>query len=132
MGRQMLVADDSPAIRTVIKDALQASGIREDDIETAENGEEAVEKYHDLEPEVVFMDLNMPRKDGCEAAEEILTEDPRARVVAVTGLRKDKKIVEDVRSIGAFDILQKPLRFQDIQDVLTKIEEERRGAGRIP
>lgn len=132
MGRQMLVADDSPAIRAVITDALQETGIREEDIETAHNGEEAVEKYHEVDPEVVFMDLNMPRKDGREAAEEILTENPRARIVAVTGLREDKKIVEDVRSIGAFDVLQKPLRFQDIKDVLTRIEEERRGAGRIP
>lgn len=132
MGRQMLVADDSPAIRAVITDALQESGIREEDIETAHNGAEAVEKYHECEPEVVFMDLNMPRKDGREATEEILSEDPRAHVIAVTGLRKDKEIVEDVRSIGAFDILQKPIRFQDIQDVLNKIEEERRGAGRIP
>lgn len=132
MGRQMLVADDSPAIRAVITDALQESGIREEDIETAEDGLQAVEKFQEMDPDVVFMDLNMPRKDGREAAEDILTEDPRARVVAVTGLREDKEIVEDVRSIGAFDILQKPIRFQDIQDVLNKIEEERRGAGRIP
>jgi len=88
--------------------------------------------YMETDPDVVFMDLNMPRKDGREAAEEILNENPRARIVAVTGLREDKEIVEDIRSIGAFEILQKPLRFQDIQDVLTKIEEERRGAGRIP
>jgi two-component system chemotaxis response regulator CheY len=132
MGRQMLVADDSPAIRAVITDALQESGIREEDIEIAENGEEAVSMYMETDPDVVFMDLNMPRKDGREAAEEILNENPRARIVAVTGLREDKEIVEDIRSIGAFEILQKPLRFQDIQDVLTKIEEERRGAGRIP
>lgn len=132
MGRQMLVADDSPAIRAVITDALQESGIREEDIATAQNGEEAVEKYHEVEPEVVFMDLNMPQKDGREAAEEILTEDPRAHVIAVTGLREDKEIVEDVRSLGAFEILQKPIRFQDIQDVLNTVEEERRGAGRIP
>lgn len=132
MARQMLVADDSPAIRAVITDALQESGVREEDIATAEDGLQAVEKFQELDPDVVFMDLNMPRKDGREAAEDILTEDPRARVVAVTGLREDKEIVEDVRSIGAFDILQKPIRFQDIQDVLTKIEEERRGAGRIP
>jgi two-component system chemotaxis response regulator CheY len=128
----MLVADDSPAIRAVITDALQESGIREEDIEIAENGEEAVSMYMETDPDVVFMDLNMPRKDGREAAEEILNENPRARIVAVTGLREDKEIVEDIRSIGAFEILQKPLRFQDIQDVLTKIEEERRGAGRIP
>lgn len=132
MARQMLVADDSPAIRTVITDALQETGVREEDIETVDNGADAVERYREMEPDVVFMDLNMPRKDGREAAEEILTEDPRARVVAVTGLREDKKIVEDVRSIGAFEVLQKPLRFQDIQDVLNKVEEERRGAGRIP
>jgi CheY-like chemotaxis protein len=128
----MLVADDSPAIRAVITDALEESGVREEDIETVEDGNEAIEKYHELDPDIVFMDLNMPRTDGCEAAQEILSENPRARIVAVTGLREDKQIVEEIRSIGAFAILQKPLRFQDIQDVLNKVEEERRGAGRIP
>lgn len=132
MGRQMLVADDSPAIRAVITDALQESGIREEDIAIAENGEQAVELYQEVDPDVTFMDLNMPRMDGCEAAEEILSEDPRAHVVAVTGLREDKEIVEEIRSIGAFDILQKPLRFQDIKDVLNTVREERRGADRIP
>jgi len=132
MSRQMLVADDSPAIRAVITDALEESGVREEDIETVEDGNEAIEKYHELDPDIVFMDLNMPRTDGCEAAQEILSENPRARIVAVTGLREDKQIVEEIRSIGAFAILQKPLRFQDIQDVLNKVEEERRGAGRIP
>lgn len=131
MERRMLVADDKPAIRAVITDALQESGIREEHIETAQNGQEAVEKYHEHDPEIVFMDLNMPRKNGREAAEEILSEDPRAHVVAVTGLREDKEIVEEVRSIGAFEILQKPIRFQDIKDVLNTVEEERRGADRI-
>ena len=132
MSRQMLVADDSPAIRAVITDALEESGVPEEDIETVEDGNEAIEKYHELDPDIVFMDLNMPRTDGCEAAQAILSENPRARIVAVTGLREDKRIVEEIRSIGAFAILQKPLRFQDIQDVLNKVEEERRGAGRIP
>lgn len=131
MKHRVLVADDSPAIRAVITDALQETGIREEDIFTAEDGEKALEVFDSEDPDVVFMDLNMPRLDGREATEEILSEHPRAKVIAVTGLREDKKIVEDVRSVGAFAVLQKPLRFQDIREILTKLEEEHRGASRI-
>lgn len=131
MARQMLVADDSPAIRAVITDALEDTGIPEENIFAVENGERAVEKFREVEPDVVFMDLNMPMMDGREAASKILSENPRAHIVAVTGLRQDKAIVEEVRSMGVFEILQKPLRFQDIKRVLMKIQEEHRGADRI-
>lgn len=131
MGRQMLVADDSPAIRAVITDALEDYGVNGDHILVAENGRKAVEVYEAENPDVIFMDLNMPQVDGRDATRRILTEDPRAKIVAITGLGMDKDIVEEVRSIGAFAVLQKPLRFQDIQDVLTKIEEEYRGTNRI-
>lgn len=131
MGRQMLVADDSPAIRAVITDALEDYGVNGDHILVAENGKKAVEVYEAENPDVIFMDLNMPHVDGRDATRRILTEDPRAKIVAITGLGMDKDIVEEVRSIGAFAVLQKPLRFQDIQDVLTKIEEEYRGTNRI-
>lgn len=127
----MLIADDSPAIRAVITDALKDYGVTEENILVAENGQKAVEVYEAEKPDVIFMDLNMPQVDGRDAAQRILTEDPRAKIIAVTGLGKDKQIVEDVRSLGAFDVLQKPLRFQDIQGVLTKIEEEYRGTNRI-
>lgn len=131
MAHEVLIADDSPAIRAVISDALEDFGVPEDHIHTVEDGEKAVVTFEEVEPDVVFMDLNMPRVNGYEATETILRENPRARVVAVTGLGQDKQIVEDIRSVGAFDVLQKPIRFQDIKSVLMKIEEEHRGASRI-
>lgn len=131
MSRQFLIADDAPAVRLMIEDALRQAGVHEKQIEKVEDGEEALSAYDELDPDVVFADLNMPGRGGREVVRYILTENPRTRVIVVTGLRPCDERVQDVKSVGAFEVLHKPVRSGDVQEVLRELEKERPGHGRV-
>lgn len=131
MSRHFFIVDDAPAVRLMIQDALLQTEARERDITQFEDGQEAIAAYGEHEPDVVFMDLNMPNMDGREATRYILTQNPRARIVVVTGMRPSNEMVRDVLSVGAFEVLHKPVRSGEVQQVLRELNKERPGHGRV-
>ena len=105
MARRLLVVDDALIIREIIKDAVTTAGW--DIAGEAANGQEAVERYEELQPDAVTLDLVMPEYDGLHALEGILTMDPEAKVVVVSALDQ-KNILKQAFRIGATDFLVKP------------------------
>lgn len=131
MARNYLIVDDSPVICTTLRKMLMKAGIPEEQIETVQSGDEALDLFYQIEPEVVFMDVQMPGMDGEETASMMMTEDPEVKIIVVTGMGMDDQRVKNLRSLGAFELLEKPIHSEDIDDVIRLVEREESGAGRI-
>ena len=90
------------------------------DIVMAENGAEAVRVYRKSRPDVVLMDITMPRKNGLEALSEILSLDPRAQVIMLTALDQ-KSVAATAIMFGAKDFLAKPVHPNLLIKALEKV-----------
>src|SRR5262245_38570540 len=92
MTVRVLIVDDTIGARETIRRVLEAAKMRV--AGEAANGVEAVARYRELRPDLVTMDLVMPEMSGTEAAREILAIDPKARIVAVSGLSQPSVMAE--------------------------------------
>ncbi len=105
MKKRVLVVDDAPIIRLMIKDIIEFNGYEV--VGEANNGKEAVQMYNELKPNLVTMDIIMPEMDGIEALGEILKNDPEAKVVMVTAIDQRESLMKAIR-LGATDYIVKP------------------------
>lgn len=108
MAKKILITDDAPIMRLMLKDVLSYHGY--EIAGEASNGAEAVEMYKKLKPDLVTMDIVMPEKDGIQALQEILHDDPSAKVVMVTAIDQRDSLMKAIR-LGAADYIVKP--FED-------------------
>jgi two-component system, chemotaxis family, chemotaxis protein CheY len=104
MGSRVLVVDDSGFMRKRIAEELLAHG--HSVIGQAKSGNEAVEMYRSLKPDIVTMDITMRDMDGLTAAKQILAEDPDAKIIFVTILR-DEKVSAEAEKLGAVGFINK-------------------------
>lgn len=116
---KVLIVDDALFMRTMIKDILQGSG-RYQVIGEAANGQEAIKKYQELQPELVTMDIVMPVMDGIEATRNILKQDPSVRVVMVSALGQEPLVIESIAS-GAKDFIVKPFSADKVIKVIDQV-----------
>ncbi|HTO23536.1 MAG TPA: response regulator, partial [Spirochaetia bacterium] len=105
MAKRVLVVDDANFMRIIVKDALSPNGF--EICGEATNGAEAVQKYAQLKPDLVTMDITMKVKDGLEAAREILADDANARIIMVTALGQERMLLDSI-SLGVRDFVVKP------------------------
>jgi NarL family two-component system response regulator LiaR len=101
----VLIADDNASVREGLR-ALIASEPGLELVGEAADGAEAVAKAHSLRPDVILMDLIMPRKSGLEAINEIRQENPAARILVLTGFADDDQILAAIKA-GALAYLPK-------------------------
>lgn len=106
MSKSVLVVDDAAFMRMMIRDILAKEGYV---IHEAVNGRDAVEKYVELRPDLVTMDLTMPEMSGLDALREIRESDSAARVLVVSAMGQQRMIVEALEA-GAMDFLVKPFQ----------------------
>lgn len=114
-----LVVDDAAFMRVVLKDILLQNGLASEVYE-ASDGLMAVEAYKKIKPDIVTMDVNMPKADGVVALKAILQIDPRAKVVMVTSVEQ-KHIVQDAMKHGAKDYVVKPFEKSRVGIVINRI-----------
>ena len=107
MGINILIADDLKFIKLVLRELVEKAGFRV--VGEASNGEEAVELYQDTRPDVVLMDITMPKMDGLAALKQILKVDPEAKVIMCSALGQQSLIVQALQ-LGAKDFIVKPFR----------------------
>ncbi|MER2566280.1 MAG: response regulator [Myxococcaceae bacterium] len=117
-AKKVLVVDDSVFMRDIIKDIFAAGGFTV--IGEAGNGVEAVEKYKELKPDLVTMDLVMPYRNGIDATREILRTDTKALVVMCSALGQETMVMEAIEA-GAVDFIVKPPRAEDVLAVVKKV-----------
>lgn len=104
-----MISDDSDAIRMVLKDALEIG--HHEVVAEAANGIEAVEKYNETNPDILLLDIAMPKKDGESALKDIMAAHPDAKVIMITASDNLKTINECV-SAGALAYIMKPFDFE--------------------
>jgi len=103
---RVLVVDDHTVVRKGLVSLLSAEKYGIEVIGEASDGEEAVTKALQLQPDVILMDLVMPRKNGIEATREIKKTHPKARILVLTSFTEDDKVLEALRA-GAYGFLLK-------------------------
>jgi two-component system chemotaxis response regulator CheY len=118
VGIKILIADDLKFIKLVLRDLVEKAGFRV--VGEASNGEEAVELYQDERPDVVLMDITMPKVDGLTALKEILKIDPEAKVIMCSALGQQSLIVQALQ-LGAKDFIVKPFRDERVIASIKKI-----------
>ena len=117
----VLVCDDSMLVRKKLRNQLLA--LAEMDVLEAEDGATAVELYRENKPDLGFMDIVMPVKDGIVALEEIREIDPGARVVMASSVGTSQNLRRAIDA-GAFDFVQKPSTDARIANIVRRILEE--------
>ena len=113
----ILVVDDAEFIRTLLKDILSGNGHHV--VGEAANGDEAVMKYIDLKPDLVTMDIVMPKSTGIDAVKAIRAEDPKARIVMISALGQQKLVMESIKA-GAKDFIVIPFDEKTVVEVINK------------
>jgi two-component system chemotaxis response regulator CheY len=114
---RVLVVDDAAFMRKVVSDALTSGG--HEVVGEAGNGAEAVQRFQELSPELVTLDITMPEKDGLEALGEIISIDPGARVLMCSALGQESKVIESIQK-GAKDFVVKPFQPAQLLDAVGK------------
>lgn len=106
MSTTIMVVDDSPFASKQIKDIVEDNGYEV--IGYAKDGEEAIELYKELKPDIVILDIIMPGLNGLETAEILKKQDPAVKILMLSSLC-DAGTMEEVKSIGVKHLILKPL-----------------------
>lgn len=117
---KVLICDDSMFARKKLTMTMNELGIEK--IFEACDGEEAVEKFKEITPDVVFMDIIMPKLTGVEALGRIMEIEPDAKVIVASSVGTQAHLKEALKA-GATDFLQKPIADDDVKQIIQNIAE---------
>ncbi|MCH5251974.1 MAG: response regulator [Lachnospiraceae bacterium] len=117
MAKSVLICDDAAFMRVMIKDILSKNGYEV--AGEAENGQKAVEKYAELKPDLVMMDITMPEMDGIEALKKIKESDASATVIMCSAMGQQAMVIESIQS-GAKDFIVKPFQADRVLEAVKK------------
>ncbi len=118
MSLRVLVVDDAAFMRHMIKTLL--TGLGHEIIGEAGDGVEACQKFDELTPDLVTLDLIMPKKGGLEALKDIRTKHPQARIIVISAVEQRAPLMEALR-LGATDYLVKPFEKDRVVEALGRI-----------
>jgi len=116
-GVKVLICDDSVFARRKLKDYLNSIGFQ--NVLEATDGEAAVEQYKENKPDIVFMDIVMPKKDGVEAVGDIIKINPDAKIIMTSSVGTQDYLKDSIKA-GACDFVQKPLENDKISSAIKK------------
>ncbi len=119
MVNKILIVDDSPVARRMLKTCIPKDKGYE--IFEAVNGQDGIDKYKELQPDIVFMDLTMPVMDGYKATAKIRELNKEAIIIVTTADIQPKSIAS-VMELGAFTLLKKPAKSESIKEAISKVE----------
>ena len=124
MAKKVLIVDDSALVRKQLSEIISTLDF---EIETAKNGQEAVEKATSFQYDVITMDINMPVMDGIEAVKQIMQKQPTAILMVSSLTTEDATITMDALDLGAVDYISKPGTMnvgknENREDILQKVK----------
>ena len=114
----ILIVDDAAFMRMMIKDILSKNGYTV--AGEAENGVKAIEKYNELKPDLVLMDITMPDKDGIQALKDIKAADPNAKIIMCSAMGQQAMVIESIQA-GAKDFIVKPFQPDRVLEAVKKV-----------
>lgn len=117
MAKNILICDDAAFMRMMIKDILTKNGYNV--AGEAENGMKAVEKFKEVNPDLVLMDITMPEMDGIQALKEIKKLDGGAKVIMCSAMGQQAMVIEAIQS-GAKDFIVKPFQAERVLEAVKK------------
>ena len=112
------MCDDAAFMRMMIKDILNKNGYNV--AGEAENGIRAVEKYKEVSPDLVLMDITMPEMDGIQALKEIKKVDAGAKVIMCSAMGQQAMVIESIQA-GAKDFIVKPFQAERVIEAVKKV-----------
>jgi two-component system chemotaxis response regulator CheY len=118
LAYRILIVDDAPMMRIVIREMLEMLG--QEIVGEADTGEGALEQYTLLKPDLVTLDISLPDKDGITVFRHLQQIDPAVKVVLVTGNDQDK-IKEQAEQLGALGLIPKPFRKENLEKIIAKL-----------
>ncbi|CAM5788231.1 MULTISPECIES: response regulator [Brevibacillus] len=117
MSNKVLIVDDAAFMRMMIKEILSKNGYSV--VGEASDGAQAVEKYKELGPDLVTMDITMPEMDGISALKEIKKIDPNARVIMCSAMGQQAMVIDAIQA-GAKDFIVKPFQADRVLEAIKK------------
>jgi two-component system chemotaxis response regulator CheY len=121
MKGRVLIADDASFMRQMIREIIEPEGYEV--VGEATDGMEAVEQYEQLHPDLVTMDIVMPKRSGIDAVKGILEKSPNATVVMCSALGQETLVMEALQA-GAKDFIVKPFKPDNVLSTLAKVLEK--------
>jgi len=121
MKARVLIADDASFMRQMIREIIEPEGYEV--VGEATNGIEAVESFEQLHPDIVTMDIVMPKRSGIDAVKGILAKHPDAKIVMCSALGQETLVMEALQA-GARDFIVKPFKPDSVISTLSKILEK--------
>ena len=118
MAKNVLICDDAAFMRMMIKDILSKNGYNV--AGEAENGARAVEKYAEVKPDLVLMDITMPEMDGIQALKKIKEGDPGAKIIMCSAMGQQAMVIESIQA-GAKDFIVKPFQADRVLEAVKRV-----------
>lgn len=118
MAKNILIVDDAAFMRMMIKDILTKNGYNV--AGEAENGAKAFEKYNEIKPDLVLMDITMPEVDGIQALKNIKAADSNAKVIMCSAMGQQAMVIEAIQA-GAKDFIVKPFQPDRVLEAVRKV-----------
>lgn len=115
---KILIVDDSKTSRKILRSILEQSG--HEIIAEAVNGEDGLNKFKEVQPDLTTMDITMPLMDGLESLQKIREYDKEAKVIMVTAAGQKTKMVDAIK-YGASEFLAKPYEAIQIIEIINKV-----------
>jgi two-component system chemotaxis response regulator CheY len=113
---RVMIAEDSDATRLVLRDSLKIG--HHEIVAEAVDGIETIEKFNATNPDVLLLDVAMPKKDGISALKEIISSNPDAKIIMLTADENLSTITQSSEA-GAQAYIVKPFRFEDVLTAIT-------------
>ena len=123
MAKRIMVVDDSKMVYMQMKNLLADCGEEFEVAAYCRSGEEALDQYDQVSPDLVTMDIIMPGMDGLETAQAILEEHPEARIIMVSSLAYGDTF-DEAQAIGAKGFIDKPFEKEQLLEVFEQILSE--------
>ena len=118
MAKNILIVDDAAFMRMMIKDILTKNGYNV--AGEAENGLKAIEKYNELQPDLVLMDITMPEMDGIAALKQIKAANANALIIMCSAMGQQAMVIEAIQG-GAKDFIVKPFQAERVLEAVKKV-----------
>lgn len=117
---KILIVDDSRTSKRILRNLLESQGYTV--VAEAEDGEDGFLKFKELRPDLVTMDITMPKMDGIESLTLIKGLDPNAKVVMITAAGQKEKMVEALKR-GADEFITKPFDQEEVASIIKRLTE---------